>query len=155
MVHPPTNVAVSAGRLWSAAREQLAVLFAALGVAESLLIERTFLGLTGGPTADFNMCLADASANTARSLRRAVELARGSMLPTLFMLSANAAIDIGDGPREWGLTPVGEAPLMVFTDASCLLHHGTRAGILAAVWSSTEGRWNGWRLSPLCAWKSW
>src|SRR6266480_2387388 len=49
--------------LWSTAREHLVSLFASLGDVEVLLREKTLPGLTGGPTADFNMCLVDDSPN--------------------------------------------------------------------------------------------
>jgi GNAT superfamily N-acetyltransferase len=112
---PLPNSSLSATRLWPVVRVQMAAYFAAMEVGEAMLIERTLLGLTGGPTADFNMCLADDSPNLEASLGRVVERARASGLPTLFMLSTSAAASLGDRLDQWALTAVGEAPLMAFT----------------------------------------
>ncbi|TMD17475.1 MAG: GNAT family N-acetyltransferase [Chloroflexi bacterium] len=88
-----------------------------MGLGEMLLIERTLLGLTGGPTADFNLCLADGSANLELALNRAVEHARTRSLPTLFMVSTEASKTLTDRLNRLDLTAVGEAPLMAFTGA--------------------------------------
>ena len=90
-------------------------MFAALDNVEVLLREKTMLGLTGGPTADFNLCLADDSPNLADVLADAVERLKSRGVPGLFMLSTEASRSLGGRIGELGLSPIGEAPLMVFS----------------------------------------
>jgi len=105
----------SATVLWSAARAQLAALFAGLDDVEMLLRERTLLGLTGGPTADFNMCLVDDSPNVEDVLADTIERARSRALPVLFMLSSEASRSLGERIGKMGVSAMGEAPLMIFS----------------------------------------
>jgi GNAT superfamily N-acetyltransferase len=105
---------ISASRIWSVARAHLA-LFGAIDDAEMLLREKMLLGLTGGPTPDFNMCLADDSPNLEAVLAEAVERTRARSLPAIFMLSVQASQKLAGRHDELGLTPAGDAPLMVFT----------------------------------------
>ena len=90
-------------------------MFAALDDVEVLLREKTLLALTGGPTADFNMCLVDDSPNLADVLADSVGRLRSRAFPGLFMLSTEASRSLGGRIGEMGLSPVGEAPLMVFS----------------------------------------
>src|SRR5438045_9399781 len=80
-----------------------------------MLRERTLLGLTGGPTADFNMCLVDDSPNLDAVLSDRVERTRSRGLPGLFMLSSEASRSLGGRIDEMGQSGVGEAPLMIFS----------------------------------------
>src|SRR5438093_8724982 len=105
----------SATALWSTAREHLVTLFAAVDDVEVVLREKTLLGLTGGPTADFNMCLFDDSPNLAEIVADSVARVRSRGLPGLFMLSSEASRSLGARIGELGLSAVGEAPLMVFS----------------------------------------
>ena len=105
----------SAAALWSTARAHLVTLFALLDDVEVLLRERTLLGLTGGPTADFNMCLVDDSPNLDAVLSDRVERTRSRGLPGLFMLSSEASRSLGGRIDEMGQSGVGEAPLMIFS----------------------------------------
>lgn len=109
------DAAPSATALWSTARAHLVTLFAALDDVEVVLREKTLLGLTGGPTADFNMCLVDDSPNLARILADSVARLRSRGLPGLFMISSKASRSLGARIGELGLSAVGEAPLMVFS----------------------------------------
>ena len=105
----------SATALWSTARAHLVTLFTALDDVEVVLREKTLLGLTGGPTADFNMCLFDDSPNLAEIVADSVARVRSRGLPALFMLSSEASRSLGGRSAELGLSSVGEAPLMIFS----------------------------------------
>src|SRR2546422_7448679 len=112
---PLVDATPSVSALWSTARAHLVSLFASLDDVEVLLREKTLLGLTGGPTADFNMCLVDDSPNLGDILADSVARVRSRGLPALFMLSSEAARNLGERIGELGLSLVGEAPLMVFS----------------------------------------
>lgn len=80
---------------------------------EVLVRERTLLGLSGGPSPDFNMCLVDDSPNLERTVGEAIERIQTRGLSAVFMVSALASKRLGD-PERMGLVAVGEAPLMVY-----------------------------------------
>lgn len=108
---------LSATRLWAVARAQLAGMMSSFDQAEVLLRERTLLGLSGGPSADFNLCLVDDSPNVEVAIRESVERTRTRRLSALFMLSGRASARLQGHPEALGLMLVGEAPLMVFDGA--------------------------------------
>ena len=84
-------------------------------MSRSCCEKKTLLGLTGGPTADFNMCLFDDSPNLAEIVADSVARVRSRGLPALFMLSSEASRSLGGRSAELGLSSVGEAPLMIFS----------------------------------------
>lgn len=111
------DATLSATKLWSVARAHLLAFAAGMEGAEVVLRERTVLAISGGPTADFNMALVDDSPNLKDVVAEAVKRLNTRGLPGVFMVSADAAKSLAGEIDELGLTPVGEAPLMVFSGA--------------------------------------
>jgi N-acetylglutamate synthase-like GNAT family acetyltransferase len=95
--------------LWAAARRDLLALFGYVENADVRLKGNALLGLSGGPTADFNMALIDDDGNALSEFADRVTKAG---LPTTFMLSSACAKRLGPIAKEKGLVKVGNAPLM-------------------------------------------
>ena len=105
----------SVSDLWSIAREQLRALFEAVEGAEVLWRDNSLLGITGGPSADFNMCLVDDSLHVEEILAESIHRLNLRRVPGVFMVSAQAADKVGGRIAALGLSEAGEAPMMVFT----------------------------------------
>lgn len=110
----PIGKEVSVGDLWSIAREQLLALFWAVEGAEVLSRENALLGISGGPSADFNMCLVDDSPNVEELVAESIQRLDARRVPGVFMVSSKAADKLGGRIAAMGLAEAGEAPMMVF-----------------------------------------
>jgi N-acetylglutamate synthase len=108
-------MASKSASLWAAARRDLLTLFGSIENAEAMLAPGGLLGLTGGPTADFNMALIDAGADDEALLGEFVERVTKAALPAAFMLSSACAGRLGPIAKEKGLVEAGSAPLMALT----------------------------------------
>lgn len=98
--------------LWAAARRDLLTIFGRIENAEARFAPRALLGITGGPTADFNMALLDAGADDEALLGEFVERVTKAALPAVFMLSGACAGRLGPLAKKKGLVEAGTAPLM-------------------------------------------
>ena len=108
--------------LWAAARRDLLTLFGYIENADVRLAAGGLLGLSGGPTADFNMALIDTGADDVAVLVEFVERVTNAGLPATFMLSSACAGRLGPKAKEKGLVEVGNAPLMALRDGPQLPH---------------------------------
>ncbi len=102
--------------LWAAARRDLLTLFGYIENAEVRLAPGGLLGLSRGPTADFNMALIDAADDDEALLDEFVRRVKREAVPAVFMLSSACAPRLGPVAKERGLVNAGLAPLMVLTD---------------------------------------
>ena len=105
-------VATGPASLWAAARRDLLTLFGRIENAEVRLVPGGLLGMTGGPTADFNMALIDAGVDDEAVFEQFVEHVTKSALPAVFMLSGACAGRLGPMAGKKGLVEAGTAPLM-------------------------------------------
>ncbi len=106
--------------LWASARRDLLTLFGYIEKAEVRLAPGGVLGITRGPTADFNMALIDAAAGDEALLDEFVERVTREAVPAVFMLSSACAPRLGPMAKERGLVEAGTAPLMALTDRPSL-----------------------------------
>jgi N-acetylglutamate synthase len=83
--------------------------------ADARLAPGALLGITGGPTADFNMALIDTGANGEEVLGNFVDQLTKAGVPAVFMVSSASATRLESMARKRGLEVVGTAPLMVLT----------------------------------------
>jgi N-acetylglutamate synthase len=102
--------------VWAAARRDLFTVFGCIESAEVRRSPSGLLGITGGPTADFNMALIDAGADDEAMLRQFEESVTKSALPAVFMLSSACAERLGQIAKQRGLVEAGTAPLMLLAD---------------------------------------
>ena len=108
--------AILPSTLWASVRRHLFTLFASVDGAEVRLAPGAMLGISGGPTADFNMALLDgAPGDEARLVEFVAEVERAAV-PAIFMLSGACGGRLGPRAREHGLVEVGSAPLMALAD---------------------------------------
>lgn len=96
--------------IWTAARRDLAMFFGFIEGAEVVLRGSAVVGLTGGPTADFNMALFGDDPEDAAVFDEFVSRAASIGVPAIAMLSGAASI--GPQARASGLVEAGTAPLM-------------------------------------------
>lgn len=100
--------------LWAAARRDLLTLFESIDGGEARIAPGGLLGISGGPTADFNMALIDSGADEAL-LGEFVERMTKVALPAVFMLSSACAERLGPLAKKNGLVEAGTAPLMALS----------------------------------------
>ena len=100
----------STPEIWTAARRDLAMFFGFIEGAEVVLRGSAMVGLTGGPTADFNMALFGDDPEDAAVFDEFVSRAGSIGVPAIAMLSGAASI--GPQARASGLVEAGTAPLM-------------------------------------------
>lgn len=105
-------MSATAASLWSAARADLAVFFGHIDGAEVRVRGNALLGITGGPTADFNMSLLDEGPDDVAILEEFVGRMTAMDLPGLFMMSSAAGRRLGPIAAARGLVDAGTAPLM-------------------------------------------
>jgi N-acetylglutamate synthase len=86
-----------------------------LEIGEARLAPGALLGITGGPTADFNMALIDTGANGDEVIGDFVDQLTKAGVPAVFMVSSASAARLGSVAKKRGLEEVGTAPLMVLT----------------------------------------
>jgi GNAT superfamily N-acetyltransferase len=105
---------VSAGavQLWATARKHLTVLFGYVDGAEMRLHGSAVLGISGGPTADFNMALFDEGPDDRAIFDEFFGRMTALGLPGVFMMSTAAARRLGPIAAANGLVEAGAAPLM-------------------------------------------
>jgi hypothetical protein len=106
-------VTANAARLWSAARRDLAMFFSYIDGAETVLRGSAFIGLTGGPSADFNMALFGEDPDDLAVFDDFVSRVNATGLSALAMMSAAAGQHLGHLAKTKGLIEAGTAPLMV------------------------------------------
>ena len=105
-------MSATASGLWSAARADLAVFFGHIPGAEVRVHGNALLGITGGPTADFNMSLIDEGPDDVAILEEFVGRMTAMGVPGLFMMSSAAGRRLGPIAAASGLLNAGTAPLM-------------------------------------------
>ena len=101
--------------LWAAARRDLLAFFGYVENAEARFAPGALLGITGGPTADFNMALLDAGADGEALLGEFVDQAKKAGVSAVFMLSSACGSRLASMAKKKGLVEVGTAPLMALT----------------------------------------
>jgi GNAT superfamily N-acetyltransferase len=102
-----------AARLWAAARKDLAVFFGNIDGAEVTVRGNAILGITGGPTADFNMALFDESHDDVAVIEEFIGRLTARGLQGLFMMSTTAGGRLGPVAASKGLAHAGKSALMV------------------------------------------
>lgn len=108
-------MAPTSATLWAAARRDLATMFESIDSVEVKVAPRALLGISGGPTDDFNMALVDDEDDSM--LREFVDLLRKVALPAVFFMSRACSGWLGPVAAELGLANAGNAPLMALTGA--------------------------------------
>jgi GNAT superfamily N-acetyltransferase len=108
-------MSTQAARLWASARRDLLTLFGYVENGEARLAPGALLGITGGPSADFNMAFMDTGADGEEVLADFVDRLTKAGVPAVFMVSSAAAERLGSIAKKKGLEEVGAAPLMVLT----------------------------------------
>lgn len=103
----------SAPDLWTAARRDLAMFFSYIEGAETVLRGSAFIGLTGGPSADFNMALFGENPDDLAVFDDFVSRVNARGVSALAMASGAAGPRFGPAARAKGLIEAGAAPLMV------------------------------------------
>jgi len=106
-------VIANAASLWSAARRDLAMFFSYIDGAETVLRGSAFVGLTGGPAADFNMALFGEDPDDLAVFDDFVSRMSATGLSALAMMSSVAAPRFVSVAKAKGLIEAGTAPLMV------------------------------------------
>lgn len=91
-------------------------MFVSIDGIETKVAPRALLGISGGPTADFNMALVDTEDDAV--LREFAEVLRKVALPAVFFLSSACAARLGPVAAEIGFVNQGNAPLMALTGAA-------------------------------------
>ena len=108
-------ISTEPARLWASARRDLLTLFGYVENGEARLAPGALLGITGGPTADFNMALIDTGADGDEVLGEFVDQVTKAGLSAVFMVSSACAGRLVTMAKKKGLEEVGTAPLMVLT----------------------------------------
>ncbi len=103
----------SAPDLWASARRDLAMFFSYIDGAETVLRGSAFTGLTGGPSADFNMALFGDDPDDLAVFDDFVSRVNATGLPALAMMSSAAGPRFSPAAKAKGLIEAGTAPLMV------------------------------------------
>jgi hypothetical protein len=106
------GVDASAASLWSAARRDLAMFFSYIDGAETVLRGSAFVGLTGGPSADFNMALFGEDLDDLAVFDDFVSRVNATGLSALAILSGAGNRRLGPVAKAKGLIEAGTAPLM-------------------------------------------
>lgn len=104
--------------LWTAARRDLAMFFSYIDGAEVVLRGNAFIGLTGGPTADFNMALFGEDPDELTILNDFVSRANDTGVSAMAVMSGAARGRLDPVAKAKGLIPAGTAPLMARSGAS-------------------------------------
>jgi len=105
-------VTATAASVWTAARRDLALFFSYIDGAEVVLRGNAFIGLSGGPTADFNMALFGEDPDEAAVFEEFLSRVSSTGVPALAMLSGAAGQRLGSVAKAKGLIEAGTAPLM-------------------------------------------
>jgi GNAT superfamily N-acetyltransferase len=113
-------IAPQSARLWASARRDLMTLVGYVENADARLAPGALLGITRGPTADFNLALLDTAAGGDEVLGEFVDQVTKAGVSAVFMVSSACAERLGPMARKKGLEEVGTAPLMVLTVADAI-----------------------------------
>jgi hypothetical protein len=105
-------VTATTASLWTAARRDLAMFFSYIDGAEVLLRGNAIIGITGGPTADFNMGLFDEHTDDVAVFDDFVSRVNAIGVPAIALLSGAADRRLGPVARAKGLVEAGTSPLM-------------------------------------------
>ncbi len=105
-------MAATAAGLWTNARRDLAMFFSYIDGAETVLRGSAFVGLTGGPSADFNMALFGEDPDDLAIFHDFVTRVNATRLPALAMVSGAAGRLLAPAAEAKGLIEAGTAPLM-------------------------------------------
>src|ERR1700675_2070954 len=102
-------MSTNAPRRWASARRDLLTLFGYVENGEARLAPGALLGITGGPTADFNMALIDTGADGDEVLGEFVDQVTKAGVSAVFMVSSASAARLGATAKKMGLEEVGTA----------------------------------------------
>jgi len=91
----------------------MAMFFSYIDGAETVLRGSAFIGLTGGPSADFNMALFGEDPDDLAVFDDFVSRVNATGLSALAMISGAALQHLGPAAKAKGLIEAGNAPLMV------------------------------------------
>jgi GNAT superfamily N-acetyltransferase len=105
-------VAATAVDLLKAVRRDLALYFSYVDGAEVAVRRNAMLGITGGPTADFNMALVDKGPDDSGVFEEFVDRLAALAMPGVFFLSSAAIGRLESVATAKGLHDAGTAPLM-------------------------------------------
>src|SRR5712692_10177486 len=108
----------SPSQVWTAARRDLLTLAGYLDDVELRRRGSGMLLISGGPQADFNMCLVDAGDDEAAAFGEFVTRVNELSLPAVFMLSGGCSERLAPMATVAGLFQAATAPLMMLTDTS-------------------------------------
>jgi GNAT superfamily N-acetyltransferase len=103
--------------LWTAARRDLAMFFSYIDGVEIVLRGSAFIGLTGGPAADFNMALFGEDPDDLAVFDDFVSRVNATGVSALALLSSAASQRLGPVAKAKGLIQAGTAPLMARSGA--------------------------------------
>lgn len=103
--------------LWTAALRDLAMFFSYIDGAEVVLRGNAFIGLTGGPTADFNMALFGEDSNDVVVFDDLLSRVKATGISTLAVVSGAARRRIDPVAKAKGLIEAGTAPMMARSGA--------------------------------------
>lgn len=103
--------------LWTAARRDLATFFSYIDGAEVVLRVNAIIGLTGGPTADFNMALFGEDPGVLDVFGDFLSRVKAAQVSALAMFSGAASHRIAPVAQAQGLIEAGTAPLMARSGA--------------------------------------
>lgn len=106
-------MAATAASLWTSARRDMAMFFSYIDGAETVLRGKAFIGLTGGPSADFNMAMFGEDPDDLAVFDDFVSRVNTTGLSALAMVSGAAGPRFGPAAKAKGLVEAGTAPLMV------------------------------------------
>lgn len=107
----------TAAGLWIAARRDLSMFFSYIDGAEVILRGNAFIGLTGGPTADFNIALFGEDPDDITVFNDFLSRVDVIRVSALAMLSGAASQRLGSVAKARGLIEAGTAPLMARSGA--------------------------------------
>jgi GNAT superfamily N-acetyltransferase len=103
--------------LWTAARRDLAMFFSYIEGAEVVLRGNAIIGVTGAPSADFNMGLFDKDPDDVAVFDDFVSRVAANRISAIAMISGAASPRLGAAARLKGLTEAGTAPMMARSGA--------------------------------------
>jgi hypothetical protein len=107
----------TAASLWTAARRDLSMFFSYIDGAEVMLRGNAFIGLTGGPGADFNIALFDEDPDDIAVFNDFLSRVDAIRVSAIAMLSSAASRRLGAAAKAKGLIEAGTAPLMARSGA--------------------------------------
>src|SRR5262249_46761201 len=110
--------ATQAGEVWAAAPRDLATFATYLGDPYLVLRGRGVLVISGGPTADFNIAMLEASADDDLVLPPFLGRVREAGVQASLMLSGANSARLATVARDEGLSEAGGAPLMLQVGSS-------------------------------------